>query len=756
MSFGMMDFSGGVDSGRVPLIASAANPNGLKPNSCAWANNCSFREGGIEPRPGLEYITTLPIVGLYQIGWMYEPHVAEFPYIVTQIAGRTFKTVVDVSPAVTTEITIPGDPNPATIDQGWAVQGEEFLVIQDGVSLPLFWDGDTMRRSLGPSRVIGVVGANFVVPAVGATVLVTLTAPFSGQAGDTIYINGKTYSVGSAGDFVTLMATGPLFPGSTVPPGAVVQEGQTYTIPLPGGATTIVDQSFVIPASGGSVTVPVRSAWTGPVPSQAIVAGSAGLTGAFWDLTAVGLPPAGANQVYLINLTDTPGNNVVAGANLETAAELPPAQAMDYYMGRIWLANGRQYLAGDIVGGPSGSAAYGYRDSILKMTENAFTVSGGAFTVPSNAGNIRALKHPANLDTALGEGQLMPFTRRNIYSTNVVPERAAWATLSEPIQRVAQINFGTMSDRSVVTVNADMYYRSPDGARSFSQALRYYNSGPGNVPISHEMERLFPLDDKALLRFCSGIEFDNRLLMTALPYQTPAGVAHKAVASLNFDLLNSINEKLPPAWEGAWEGLNVLQLLKGDFGGRQRAFAIVWSDLDQNIQIWEQTADALTDFGTQTTPGGDRIAWSFETPAFDWSGSRGGGSFELKTLETMEWWIDRLSGTVDFYLEYRPSSYPCWIFWNRWTECAARNECELPNPLLPCNHPEQQYLPQYRAMMTMPVPPVLCNDNVQRPTNIDYSFQFRLTIKGSCRIRGLMAYAIPVERSPFDGLRCPS
>lgn len=746
MQMGQMAFDGGCDSGRVPLIASAANPNGLRPNQTAWQNSCTNRDGGLQPRPGLEYLTTLPIVGLYQVGYMYEPS-GEFPYIVTQIGGRTFKTLVDVTPEVTTEITIPGDPNPATIDQGWMVQGEEFLIIQDGVSLPLIWDGNVMRRSLGPSRVVGVVNVLFAVPAVGSTVLVTLSAPFEGQNGDLIYINGKTYSATAAGNFITLRndANGSI--GATQPAGTGIFE------PGFGGALiTTTTAPFVIPPVGGSVQVAVDPAFGIAVPHVVGVSNNTGN----WTVTAVGAAPAGANQVYLTNLTDTPGTNVAAGSNLETPAELPPAQAMDYYMGRIWLANGRQYVAGDIVGGPSGSAAYGYRDSVLKMTENAYTVSGGAFTVPTMAGNIRALKHPANIDTALGEGQLLPMTRRNIYSTNITPTRADWVLLSEPIQRVAQINFGTMSDRSVVQVNGDLYYRSPDGVRSFKQAIRFFNENPGNVPISHEMQRVFPLDDKSLLRFCSGIEFDNRLLMSALPYQTPAGVAHKCIASLNFDLLNSINQKLPPAWEGVWEGLNVLQALKGDFGGRQRAFYIVWSDLNQAIEIWEQTADALTDFGTQTTPGGDRITWSFETPAFDWSNNRDGGPFELKTLETMEWWIDRLSGTVDFYLEYRPSSYPCWIFWNRWTECAARNECELPNPLLPCNHPEQAYLPQYRAMMTMPTPPVLCNDNVQRPTNVDYSFQFRLTIKGSCRIRGLMAYGIPTQRAPFDGLRCPS
>src|SRR6185369_13930168 len=34
------------------------------------------------------------------------------------------------------------------------------------------------------------------------------------------------------------------------------------------------------------------------------------------------------------------------------APYLPAGQPMDYYMGRIWIANGREYIAGDIVGNP--------------------------------------------------------------------------------------------------------------------------------------------------------------------------------------------------------------------------------------------------------------------------------------------------------------------------------------------------------------------------------------------------------------------
>lgn len=746
ITVGMMSFEG-IDSSRVPLVASQFNPNGLPIGKLPWANNVSFRGGAMQPRPGYVYLGSLPVVALFQDAYLYEP-TGEFPYLISQIGGRTFKTILTETPLVTTEITIAGDPNPANLDQAWMQQGEEFLFINDGQSLPLFFDGETMRRSSGNSLVLGVVQANFAVPAVGGSVLVTLTQPFQGQPNQVVLINGKKYIATATNNYVQIQTSATSFPGSLIKAGALFNT-------RPGGVLIGTTQAdFVVPAAATPVTVPIQPAYTGAVPIDfSLVDTYGGYTNLnTWSIVAIGAAPPGANQVYLTNIDDTPGDTVTAGANLESVQELPPGQALDYYMGRMWVANGREYLAGDIVGGPSGSPEYGYRDSILKMTENAFTVSGGAFIVPSQGGNIRALKHPANLDTALGEGQLLPFTRRNIYSTNVTPTRAEWATLSEPIQRVAQINFGSVGDRCVVPVNGDLFYQSVDGVRSLQQAIRYFQQW-GNVPLSQEEERAIEDNDRSLLRFATGVEYDNRLFQSVLPFQTPVGVAHPALMPLNFEVLNSMDNKLPPIWEGVWEGVNVLKLLRGDFGGRQRSFALVWSAIHQEIQIWEMTPDVerVQDYGKETTSGGDRIKWSAELPAFDW-----GNPFEMKQLDAFELWVDRLSGTVDFLLEFRPDQFPCWIYWNRWTECAPKNECELPNALQPCDHPTQEFPPQYRATMVSASPPTDCNTIMGRPMNKGYTFQFRLTIKGQCRVRGLLVHALPLEKQPYHGLVCPT
>ena len=260
ISDGSLDFSLGVDSGRVTTVQSPANPNGLPRQMLAWASNATVRSGSIRPRPGWNYLTTIapPTAGLYQGGWLYEQPTGN-PYLMVQIGGFIYQIRTDEANQVV-QLTVPGQldvnnaplANPPTILQAYFCQAEQFLIIQPGDwqqnvagTLPLFWDGATIRRS------VGIIGPN------------------------------------------------------NTPTGGV--------LPL---------------------------------------------------------------------------------------NEIPSALAMTYFQDRVFYANGRSYSGGDIIDGPSGSAAYNLDDSVLKVTENPLSVGGDGFTVPSQAGE----HHGALLHGATGCG----------------------------------------------------------------------------------------------------------------------------------------------------------------------------------------------------------------------------------------------------------------------------------------------------------------------------------------------------------------
>jgi len=436
---------------------------------------------------------------------------------------------------------------------------------------------------------------------------------------------------------------------------------------------------------------------------------------------------------------------------LNASPKIPTGSAMCFYQGRLWIAQGRAWLGSDISPsippGGSGTAAYDYRDACLSVVENVYLSGLKRFVTSTVSGNIRALKFPTNLNTALGEGDLQIFTRSQIYSMNVPVVRADWAALTDPKQRVVQINYGTTGDRSVVNVNGDLFFQATDGIRSLLQKTRDWNEY-GNTPQSREVQRILQFNDRALLRYGTGTEADNRLIESCLPFQTPVGVAHKADVVMNFDLVSTISKKLPPVWEGSWEGLDILQRFTGDFGGLFRTFALVLGRTSRQIEVWEQVPGQQEDQG----PDGDnRITWVIETPSYTW-----GSPLQLKNLDTLKLWVDRMFGTVDFKLYYRPDQYPCWVFWHAWQECAARSNCELESVGESCDYPTQTYCPQYRTPMTMPKPHFQCDATNDRPTSLGYSFQFRFVIKGYCRVRGIFPYALPKDEAPYDGIVCGS
>jgi hypothetical protein len=414
---GLLDFSGGINSLIPPTVAAAQNPGGLQRNQLAWLTNATVRGTGITCRAGWQFLCRVTDgTTLYQGGAMYLPRAAN-PYLMLSIGGLIYQVRVDTDNSVV-NLMPPGTQNPDREPQAFFQQAEEFMIIQagDNLTLPLCWDGAHMRRSLGASINYGTITGNFVVPAVGGIVLVTLAAPYTGGNGQQVLINGKQYSVG-AGNIVTQFATlkniGDFsLVGTARPPGTEilalpnyvsttvsVTKGTGFSFDivmstpyhfgaashihptiyingvkvfvntqtddthmnvnglLPGAAYTqlfntgagagialsqpqtaagTLQTGFSTVAIGQSVTTLLSAPYGGPLNQPILI------SGAVYEVTAVGQPMIATNQVYLTNLGDTPGATVVAPIAMMTVAELPAATAMDYFMGRVWYAQGHR------------------------------------------------------------------------------------------------------------------------------------------------------------------------------------------------------------------------------------------------------------------------------------------------------------------------------------------------------------------------------------------------------------------------------
>jgi hypothetical protein len=191
---GIGPLDAGVNTGLAPQL--------LPSNQVAMSTNMTFRGGYGTHRPVLREINfdfkgdlilqESVIHKPFQGACFYQPDTGA-QSLVAAIGGHLFQFFPSGTTAPVLDVSIPGDPNPTSPQQAWLWQSERFVIWNDGVSLPVFFDGSFSRRSNGPNSLIGTIVGSFVAPAVGGTVDVLLTALYSGSVNIPVIVNGSQY-----------------------------------------------------------------------------------------------------------------------------------------------------------------------------------------------------------------------------------------------------------------------------------------------------------------------------------------------------------------------------------------------------------------------------------------------------------------------------------------------------------------------------------------------------------------------------------
>lgn len=405
--------------------------------------------------------------------------------------------------------------------------------------------------------------------------------------------------------------------------------------------------------------------------------------------------------------------------------EVPVGTCMAYNNGRQWvtLPDNHSFVAGDLAySGDTGTAA-----DLLSFTENTFLLGGGKFVLSANAGPIRAMISIAAQDSVTGQGPLQVMTTRGSFSINAPFDRTQWQTTTSPIESISMLGAGAVSQNATVNVNGDIWFRAPDGVRSFMIARREHGTWV-NTPISTEMTRLFDHDTGVLLPYSSAVLFDNRWLVTAQPQLALSnnelrGIAHQGIGVLDFypvsGMAASAGNAVTPNWDGVWTGFSIFQLLSIG-SDSPRCFAFTFNNTLKTIQLAEVSRNQLFDNRT------GRIAWSIETPAYGWLD----GGWTLKRLAYGDIWIDRMAGDLGFNIRYREDVYPFWNDWARWSDCATILTCAT-GACVGLASLQEQYRPRVR----LPEPDQACDSILDKPHSHGYRFQAKIEIVGFCRIR---------------------
>jgi hypothetical protein len=453
-------------------------------------------------------------------------------------------------------------------------------------------------------------------------------------------------------------------------------------------------------------------------------------------------------SITVINLNDTPGasntgtttdvltpNGYPAGVAIYSLPEIYEAARMGCYAaGRNWFSTqaGNGFIAGDIVGSSSGTPT-GYRDAVLKVSQNYFLAGGGTFSIPGSGEKITAMALVAQLDASLGQGPVQVFTDDTVFTCNAPPDMSTWANLNYPILTESLIGSGAIAQDAVVQTNGDLLFRLSDGGvQSLLMARLDFNRW-GNTPISKEVSRSTDNDPPTLLPWTSMAVFNNRMLMTCKLAQMSRGVAGKAMVALNYDPISSLGGKSPPVWDGEWVGLNVLQIITGMFNGSKQCYALCLSDNTSaaTIQLVQIPLDASWSGGgpapAQLDNGLTPVSFTIETPMVF---SQKGDVF--KRLVNGEMWIRDIQpqgATVQAF--YRVDQNTAWTPW------ATTSVGYQPN--------DSGFRP--RIGLGEPAANVYDASN-NRPMREGYDFQVKLVLSGCTLLRARFA-AVALDQPEF-------
>lgn len=414
--------------------------------------------------------------------------------------------------------------------------------------------------------------------------------------------------------------------------------------------------------------------------------------------------------------------------------EVPRGRQMAYGNGRLWVAiNRNELVAGDIRQRTPGSELF--------FTETNYLAGGGALYFPRGITGLEFIPVTGAADF----GTLIVFGEDYAESIRAdVTTRDQWG-MPGFVTTVFR-DIGASGDWCIAQVNQDLYFRDSNGnIRSLANSISTNNS-PGSTPISREVSRIVGYDSEQLLPWVSTIYFNNRLLMTASPYlNVSGGISFREMVSLDFSPISTMQVKAPPAYDGTWQGIpGIAQIVTGQFGGENRAFAIS-SDEEGINRIWEIYAegDGRDDISLSCGSGivtETPIQSFIEYPAVNF-----GNEKQRKRLERCDVWISGLDGPLDLDVYWRPDNNQRWTAWDENIRtCAKTTDAETSEP-----HSWKNLLPEQRPQIKTFTIPAGIDAVTKYALQNGFFHQIRIAWTGKCKIEKVLLSATYLDDPDF-------
>lgn len=400
---------------------------------------------------------------------------------------------------------------------------------------------------------------------------------------------------------------------------------------------------------------------------------------------------------------------------------VPTGTKMAYGHGRIYVVvptvgsvadlGERFFEAGDVLW--TGDVDYDGTNvpNVLKFVDAATVATGGAFSLPDELGFITGMKFLRNAQTGTDFGALLVFARNGVSAFSVNIPRAQWLGLDgtgnvigENISQVLFSGFGTYAHRALVNVNNDIYVRGRDGLRTVGFSVSQGQSATvASLPMSEEVASLLAVDGYEEQLEASAAVADHRFCVLA-------GGRRSATGEMVFDRMIVLDGQTAATlgggaeyYDGAWCGLDMLQVLSVSIDGRDR-IVVFRKEADTSIGM-SIVGDDCSD--EELLPVCRLYTRAFGFPSMPLLNFR-----KLKSVTIL---LDELRGSVTAAVYFRP--------WGRvlWTAMGAA--------VIKAGADGER-----RRPLRFTVPDVACENGLL--LDVAEAFQFCLEIVGRARLCG--------------------
>lgn len=379
-----------------------------------------------------------------------------------------------------------------------------------------------------------------------------------------------------------------------------------------------------------------------------------------------------------------------------------------------------------------------------------YLFSAARFEFPRKLGRIVGLAFPPFLDSDTGAGPLTVWGTRGTRTYDVSIPRAEWA--SSDIGRTALPTIGACSHRCFVARATDIVFSDHKGRIRSLQNARADEAHPHVVALDRNLYPLYRNEDPFLRRWRTGVEFDDRVLVTVLGETVPAGgtgnrknVRHRALAVLENDVSLGRERLNAPVWAGLWTGICPLGLATGLFSGsseesEEEICLILSADNDGINRFYvlekEQTGADIAPSAETKTPQRKEIEMIVVPRVFSWDAPT-----VLKRPTHLAFRLGGILGNVEVRLGYMMDGGQLEVPWDVHRDCAGC-EMEWPSMRVP--------LEQVRPRVIAKALPQQATSVQGEMLNRGYLFQPVIRIRGRARLED-MALIARQDHAPTTG-----